>query len=153
MTVIGQKDSSPKYVHSNRKSEWKEWNHDTCVFLSSYYEKLKLYTKLESNNECLRTSNLTSAITGSGPTSTHLYCLQLECWTHCQAHIILFYILHHVFLKDEDSWENPDTILFCFVLYFFSPFFLNFFFVFFFLPHPWHVEVPRPGIKTLPQQW
>ena len=24
---------------------------------------------------------------------------------------------------------------------------------FFFLPRPWHVEVPGPGIKPLPQQW
>ena len=23
----------------------------------------------------------------------------------------------------------------------------------FFLPHPWHVEVPGPGIKPAPQQW
>uniref|UniRef100_A0A4X1UNV7 Huntingtin-interacting protein 1 n=1 Tax=Sus scrofa TaxID=9823 RepID=A0A4X1UNV7_PIG len=34
---------------------------------------------------------------------------------------------------------------------FFYPFFLSFFF-FFFLPHPQHVEVPRPGIKSAPQQ-
>ena len=26
------------------------------------------------------------------------------------------------------------------------------FFFFFFWPHPWHVEVPRPGIKPSPQQ-
>ena len=32
--------------------------------------------------------------------------------------------------------------------------FLNFFFFFFFfLLHPWHADVPEPGIEPMPQQW
>ena len=42
-------------------------------------------------------------------------------------------------------------ILACNFLFFF---FLSFLFLFsFFLPHPWHVELPRPVIESAPQQW
>ena len=39
------------------------------------------------------------------------------------------------------------------LLLFFFLFVCFFVFCFLFLPHPWYVEVPRPGIESVPQQW
>ena len=76
-----------------------------------------------------------------------MLCYALRLYLHFLAqHIVgALYLLDNV----SDSLTTPSFLLPSYILYNVS--FFSFFLFFFFLQHPWHEEIPGPGIKPKPQ--